>query len=198
MKKIVREHFNLIFIGILIGILQMFTLTQVQFIKGNILDIAMQKNINLLPQIVFKLFVAILIMGIFGYLFSIVNNLFIESCSHSLRRLFFYSFLKCSYKEYFDLDEGKLITKYSKEISVIEQEYFSLVGTLVQMSLQIAFIVIALFYINALLAVLSFMIFTISYIRSYFPPEKVKKIIQQKNGFFAHFIASILGVLSPF
>ncbi len=45
---------------------------------------------------------------------------------------------------------------------------------------------------------LSFMIFTISYIRSYFPPEKVKKIIQQKNGFFAHFIASILGVLSPF
>ncbi len=45
---------------------------------------------------------------------------------------------------------------------------------------------------------LSFMIFTISYIRSYFPPEKVKKILAKFGGFGAHFMASILGVLSPF
>ncbi len=45
---------------------------------------------------------------------------------------------------------------------------------------------------------LSFMIFTISYIRSYFPPEKVKNMLSKFSGFWAHFMASILGVLSPF
>lgn len=45
---------------------------------------------------------------------------------------------------------------------------------------------------------LSFMIFTISYIRSYFPPEKVKEMINKHNGIAAHIFAAVLGVLSPF
>lgn len=45
---------------------------------------------------------------------------------------------------------------------------------------------------------LSFMIFTISLIRSFFPPEKVKDIIHKYNGFAAHVFAAVLGVLSPF
>jgi uncharacterized membrane protein YraQ (UPF0718 family) len=49
-----------------------------------------------------------------------------------------------------------------------------------------------------IILLLSFMIFTISYIRSYFPPEKVKKILSKFGGLGAHFMASILGVLSPF
>lgn len=49
-----------------------------------------------------------------------------------------------------------------------------------------------------IILLLSFMIFTISYIRSYFPPEKVKKILSKFGGFGAHFMASVLGVLSPF
>jgi len=49
-----------------------------------------------------------------------------------------------------------------------------------------------------IILLLSFMIFTISYIRSYFPPEKVKGIIHKHNGFVAHVFAAVLGVLSPF
>ena len=49
-----------------------------------------------------------------------------------------------------------------------------------------------------IILLLSFMIFTISYVRSYFPPEKVKNILAKFGGFWAHFMASVLGVLSPF
>jgi uncharacterized membrane protein YraQ (UPF0718 family) len=49
-----------------------------------------------------------------------------------------------------------------------------------------------------IILLLSFMIFTISYIRSYFPPEKVKVMINKHNGFVAHVFAAVLGVLSPF
>lgn len=49
-----------------------------------------------------------------------------------------------------------------------------------------------------IIILLSFMIFVISFIRSFFPPEKVKKVLSKFNGVWAHIIASILGVLSPF
>lgn len=49
-----------------------------------------------------------------------------------------------------------------------------------------------------IILLLSFMIFAISYVRSYFPPEKVKKMLSKFSGGFAHFAAAVLGVLSPF
>ncbi len=49
-----------------------------------------------------------------------------------------------------------------------------------------------------IIILLSFMIFVISFIRSFFPPEKVKKVLSKFNGIWAHIIASVLGVLSPF
>lgn len=193
MKKILRKHFHLIFIGVFIGILQMFALTKVQFIKGQVLNVAMQKNMNELPQVIFKLFAAIFIMAIFGYLFSFVNCVFMERSSKSLRELFFQSFLGCSYKKYFYLDEGELMAKYSKEISVIEQNCFSLVGTLVQMVLQILFVSAALFYLNSWLAVISFVILVAPVLvpkifqkkvsnRSYDKMSKVEKNISVVNG----------------
>ncbi|SNR98768.1 hypothetical protein SAMN05446037_1002247 [Anaerovirgula multivorans] len=45
---------------------------------------------------------------------------------------------------------------------------------------------------------LSFMIFIITYIRSYFPPEKVKALLAKFHGIWAYVIASMLGVVSPF
>ncbi len=49
-----------------------------------------------------------------------------------------------------------------------------------------------------IIILLSFMIFIISYIRSYFPPEKVKKLLGKVHGIWSHVAAAILGVLSPF
>ncbi|ABR47438.1 permease [Alkaliphilus metalliredigens QYMF] len=45
---------------------------------------------------------------------------------------------------------------------------------------------------------LSFMIFVITYIRSYFPPEKVKALLAKFRGIWAYVVASVLGVVSPF
>lgn len=45
---------------------------------------------------------------------------------------------------------------------------------------------------------LSFMIFVITFIRSYFPPEKVKGLLAKFRGLWAYVAASALGVVSPF
>ena len=45
---------------------------------------------------------------------------------------------------------------------------------------------------------LVFMIFFISYIRSYFPPERIKKILEKFKGIIGNFFGSTLGVISPF
>ncbi|MBN2878050.1 MAG: permease [Clostridia bacterium] len=45
---------------------------------------------------------------------------------------------------------------------------------------------------------LSIMIFAISFIRSYFPPEKTKKILTKFKGIQGNIVASLLGVVTPF
>lgn len=49
-----------------------------------------------------------------------------------------------------------------------------------------------------ILILLSFMIFMISYLRSFFPPERTKKIIDKFHGISANIIASLLGIVTPF
>lgn len=49
-----------------------------------------------------------------------------------------------------------------------------------------------------ILFLLIVMIFIISYLRSYFPPEKVKLWLQGKRLFFGIVLAALLGVVSPF
>ena len=45
---------------------------------------------------------------------------------------------------------------------------------------------------------LSVLIYTISYIQSYFPPERTRKILGRFNGFFARFVGALMGTITPF
>ncbi|KAB0582025.1 permease [Campylobacter sputorum subsp. sputorum] len=45
---------------------------------------------------------------------------------------------------------------------------------------------------------LCFLIFVISYIQSYFSPQRSKKILGKCNGFFANILAALLGTITPF
>lgn len=45
---------------------------------------------------------------------------------------------------------------------------------------------------------LCFLIFTISYIQSYFPPERTKKILSRYHGIGANIIGALLGTVTPF
>ncbi|MHC1717296.1 MAG: permease [Acidaminococcaceae bacterium] len=45
---------------------------------------------------------------------------------------------------------------------------------------------------------LSFLIFVISYVQSYFPPERTKKILGRFNGFSGNVLGALLGTVTPF
>jgi hypothetical protein len=49
-----------------------------------------------------------------------------------------------------------------------------------------------------IIILLGVMIFTISYIRSYFPPERTKKILERFSGITGNIMASLLGIVTPF
>lgn len=49
-----------------------------------------------------------------------------------------------------------------------------------------------------IIILLSLMVFTISYIRSYFPPERTKKILEKFKGVKGNIFASLLGIVTPF
>ena len=45
---------------------------------------------------------------------------------------------------------------------------------------------------------LAFLIFVISYVQSYFPPERTKKILGRFNGFTGNVLGALLGTVTPF
>ncbi len=45
---------------------------------------------------------------------------------------------------------------------------------------------------------LSFLIFSISYVQSFFPPERTRKILGRFKGFTANILAALLGTITPF
>lgn len=49
-----------------------------------------------------------------------------------------------------------------------------------------------------IMVLLGFLIFTISYIQSYFPPERSKKILGRFHGIGANCVAALLGTVTPF
>lgn len=49
-----------------------------------------------------------------------------------------------------------------------------------------------------IIILLGIMIFAISYIRSYFPPERTKKILERFGGIKGNIMASLLGIVTPF
>lgn len=49
-----------------------------------------------------------------------------------------------------------------------------------------------------IMVLLGFLIFVISYIQSYFPPERSKKILGRFKGIWANIIAALLGTVTPF
>lgn len=55
-----------------------------------------------------------------------------------------------------------------------------------------------LYDVTKITILLCFLIFLISYIQSYFPPERSKKIIARFHGVWANIIAALLGTVTPF
>ncbi len=49
-----------------------------------------------------------------------------------------------------------------------------------------------------ILILLSMMIFAVSYLRSYFPPTKMRALVEKMGGIKAHIAGSLLGIITPF
>lgn len=49
-----------------------------------------------------------------------------------------------------------------------------------------------------ILMLLVVLIYTISWVQSYFPPERTRQILGKYNGFSAHVLAALLGTITPF
>lgn len=49
-----------------------------------------------------------------------------------------------------------------------------------------------------IMILLAVIIFVISLVRTFLPPEKIRRILFRKNNFFGHILASLFGVITPF
>ena len=85
--------------------------------------------------------------------------------------------------------------------SLVEMLISAISGTVVEGTWQYVVASSAEFFIYDFIKIgllLCFLIFGISYIQSYFPPEKTKKILGRYHGVGANIIGALLGTVTPF
>ena len=84
-----------------------------------------------------------------------------------------------------------------KWLNVVIRNGLSAIGVAVSTRIggSILFFIYDIIKITVLLC---FLIFIISYIQSYFPPERSRKILGQFHGIWANMIAALLGTVTPF
>lgn len=198
MKKIFKKHSALILLGVLCSLAMRFASTKAQFIKGRLLDAAIQKNSELLPGLILSLLAALVFSGILLYLFALINRIFIEKTTRSLRGEFFKSLLNRSYKGFFKLNQGETIAKYSKEIGIISSNCFSLVGMLTQMTLQLVFVSAALIYLNFSLALISLAVLSLPIFVPRFFQKRMSEAAKQRLKSSEQNISNINGILNSF
>ncbi|MDD7144176.1 MAG: permease [bacterium] len=84
-----------------------------------------------------------------------------------------------------------------KWLNVVIRNSLSAIG--VDVSTRIGGSILFFIYdIIKITVLLCFLIFIISYIQSYFPPERSRKILGQFHGIWANMIAALLGTVTPF
>lgn len=197
-RSIFKKHIGLMLLGVLLSLMQRYASIKAQFLKGQLLDAAILKNAELLPELVLKLLLALVLGGALLYFFALTNRIFIEGCTKSLREKFFKALLKRSYRDFFRLNQGETIAKYSKEIGAVSADCFSLVGILTQMTLQLIFASAALIYLNPLLALISLAVLSLPVFVPRLFQKRTNRAAKERLESSERNISNLNGILNSF
>lgn len=197
-RSIFKKHIGLMLLGVLLSLAQRYASIKAQFLKGQLLDAAILKNAELLPELILKLLLALVLGGALLYFFALTNRIFIEGCTKSLREKFFKALLKRSYRDFFRLNQGETIAKYSKEIGAVSADCFSLVGILTQMTLQLIFASAALIYLNPFLALISLAVLSLPVFVPRLFQKRTNRAAKERLESSERNISNLNGILNSF
>lgn len=180
MKKYIRKNLIVIIIFVVVLLVENTAAIGVQFLKGDLLNLAIA---GAGKQALYKgmfLLVAIILEIIFMYFEFISNNKFSYLCVKDLKEDLFSATLKRNYTQFNKNSIGEYVSKFTNEVETIKNDYFTCITMIIMFIMKIIFVSTALIFLNAKLAIITFVLLTMPL---YIPKLAEKRLQSCKNSF---------------
>lgn len=180
MKKYIRKNLRILITFVVALLIENTASIGVQFLKGDLLNLAiagegkqtLYKGMFLLGVIALEL--------IFMYFDFISTNRFNYLCVKDLKEDLFSATLKRSYPRFNKNSIGEYVAKFTNDVEIIKNDYFTCITMLIMFIMKIIFISSALIFLNMKLALITFILLTMPL---YVPKLAEKRLQRCKNSF---------------
>lgn len=179
MKKYLKNQYGNLLVSIIMVSVAIVSAICVQFIKGNVLDSAIDGDDGFTLGVLL-LFGVIVLEIICYYGFDYFRGKFAVNVLEEIRIDYFDSILRKSPSEFGEKITGDYVAQYTNEIELVNNQYYSTIPLLIEISLKIVLVSIALFFLNYKIAILTIGLLTMPL---YIPKLLEKKLqrAQEKN-----------------
>ncbi len=152
-----------------------FFAVTLQFFKGDILDFAIQREIQSTIKSAALLFAFILGEVLFVYCYNLFSARFVVGCTKCLKQDIFKSILNRGYVDYKEHQTGEYIAKYTNEVDAVKARYFSMLTLFWNVLFKIIFVSAALFWLDYRIAIITLVLLT----TPLYIPKLIEKRLQQ-------------------
>ena len=180
MKKYIRKNFVIAFVFLLVLLIENSASIWVQFLKGDLLNLALHGDSSKTFYKAMFLLVAILVETMFMYFEFISTNKFNYLCIKDLKEDVFKATLNKDYSDFNKNSIGEYVAKFTNEIKTIGDAYFNSVSILIMLIIKILFVSLALIFLNLKLAIVTLILLTMPL---YVPKLAEKKLKNSQNNF---------------
>lgn len=198
MKNIIKSHWKYLAICLLFVFIAGFAGTYVQFLKGELLDTALDGISAGVLRLAIAFFAAIAVEMASFYGYDYFRGRFSVANKKSLRSLYFDWLLMRSPVEAMAVQQGEFVAQYTDQIDQVNESYLDNIPLLIEISSKTLIVSAALFWLDYRVALLTLFLLTMPL---YIPKLIEKRLQNAKNesiGSFQKHLGNIVEWLSGF
>ena len=172
MKKYIKSNSKSLFLAIAFSVAASIFAVRVQFLKGDVLDYALLKNMDNTLRYGFYLGVFIIMELMSFYLYDINRGRFAVNSIKEVKQDYFKTLLTKDYPSFLKKKQGEYIAQYTNEMEIIENQYFGTIPMLAEIIIKIVIVSISLFILDYRIAIITLFLLTM--------PLYVPKLVEKR------------------
>lgn len=177
MTNIIRKHWHFLAIAVFFTMLSSLAAVYLQFIKGDVLDLALAGETSATLRSGGLLLALIAVEIGFYYCFDVFSSKFFLSCVKTLRESFFGAVIARSFPQFQTKSQGEYIASYTDQITQIQKQYFENVLWCFEIGIKALFVAAAIFMLDWRIAVITLFLLT----TPIYVPKLVEKRLQKSK-----------------
>ena len=178
MKKYLKQHLLYIIGLVLILVIGTIFSIWVQFLKGDILNLALEGNFKKSVIVAGTLLMAILLEILFMYLEYLMENKISYLCVKTLKADLFEATVRKDYFSFNNKSIGEYVSKFTTEVDTLKNAYLNSIFMIIMFALKIVFVTGSLVWLNWKLAIITLVLLTMPL---YVPKLAEKKLLANQN-----------------